>query len=71
MPRSVCGSAQSHPGLHYSLIASFDRTECMKGQPRPGRYFMHAQEDVMNLSEESTHIRMSEGIFSLDSARIV
>ena len=35
-PRSACASAQSDQGLHCPLTESFDTTECMNGEQRPG-----------------------------------
>ena len=45
-PRSACASAQSDQGLHCPLTESLDTTECINGEQRLGRYFVHAQDDL-------------------------
>ena len=35
-PRSTCASAQSDQGLHCPLTESFDTTECVTGEQKPG-----------------------------------
>ena len=39
-PRSACASAHSDQGIHYPIIESLDTTECMKGEQRPGCYYV-------------------------------
>ena len=44
-PRSTCKSEQSD--LHCPLTESFDTTDCMNGEQRPGWYFAHAHDDLI------------------------
>ena len=38
--------AQSDQGLHCLQTESMASTECMNGEQRPGRFFVHAQDDL-------------------------
>ena len=47
-PRSACATAQSDLDLHCPLTELLDTRECMNGEQRPGKYFVHGQ-DKLNL----------------------
>ena len=41
-----CTSVQSDQGLHCQLKESLDTTECIDEEQRPGRYFVHVQDNL-------------------------
>ena len=65
--RSDCAFSQFDQGVHCSVTDSLDTTECMNGEQRPGWDFARHVQDDLTLQI----LRMFEGTFSLDMARII
>ena len=66
MPKSPCASAQSEQDLHCPLTESWDTTECMNVEQKPGLYVAYAQEDL-----NPGILRMFESMVSLDVIPII
>ena len=70
-PRTASASAQSDKGLRYPLIDWLDTTECINGEQRPGRYFVHAQNylDLRICALSKTFFCLIVNVLSFDCQR--